>query len=308
MNACFRAPLLAAVLSFVGCATVDVPAPPRPGPIPAEPGGIAGYQHGATATKFAVGANGLWTAQFGYTKFRGDRGTVAIRQSNGSVFGVPNARAAGVDMAPYGRSPADHDAFVRDYFTGLGLPADQVHAVRAMTLLEAMGRSNESERSIPRVTAYYSVIGRGVGEVAVAESFAWARADSAGTVVHEGVYWPALPERVVAEAKRFKDVLADAQSRHAFEARLPVAAASGQLVIHHSSAMEDRFDAFVSLDVTSQSMARTADEAKLGYGTERAADGMSVTRHFDLQGVERFLPHETTNLQDKYPAVKTPSR
>jgi hypothetical protein len=70
-----------------------------------------------------------------------------------------------------------------------------------MTLLEANGRSDETTRTIPRITAYYSVVERAVDGIPVPDSFAWARANSESRIVEEAVYWPALPRDVLAEAK-----------------------------------------------------------------------------------------------------------
>lgn len=308
MNITSTAILVSALLAVTGCASVNVPAPPKQGPISEESGGLAGYQHGAENTKFLLGANARWSAQSGYLKDTGEIGTVAIRESNGSVFGVPNAHAVSVNKAPYGRSPQDHDTYVRGYFVALGLPVDQIESVQAMTLLEADGRSDESVRSVPRVTAYFSVMSRGASDVKVADSFAWARANVDGSIVQEGVYWPALPPRVLTEVAQFKEMLANAESRRAFESRLPIASASGTLVIHHSSATEDQFEAFASLDISSRSILAVGLADNAAGPNTKAARGMVVTRHFDINGSERYLPHETTQLADKYPQAKVPSQ
>ena len=71
---------------------------------------------------------------------------------------------------PFGANPAAHDRFVLDYFAGLGLPRDQVLNMRGMTMLDASGRSADIARPRLRVSAYYSVVQRAVGGVAVPDS------------------------------------------------------------------------------------------------------------------------------------------
>src|SRR5947209_3053629 len=146
----------ACALGWLSACAVNAP-PPRQGLIPAPDGGTAGYQHGPEGSRFVVGQSPRRTVQHGYLKQTGDQGTLAINQGNGSVFGVPNAQANSLRLPPFGASPQDHDAFVKDYLLKLGLPADQVENVHGMTLLEANGRSDETTRTAPRITAYYSV-------------------------------------------------------------------------------------------------------------------------------------------------------
>jgi len=321
-----------ALLSLAACATMNVPPPPRQGLIPAGDGGAAGYQHGIDGSRFVVGQNTRRLVQYGYllmlaeygdtsprgrkrhcilrasVKLTGDEGTVAISRGNGSTFGVPHARASTLRMPPFGASPQEHDAFVRDYFVKLGLPADQVDEVRCMTLLEANGRSDETAQAIPRVTAYYSIVKRVVEGIAAPDSFAWARANSEGRIVQEGVYWPVLPRGVLDEARRFKDILSDDQRRRAFQSRIPGDISKATLAIRHASATEGHFEVFASLDV----MTRSSPAAPRSDARQRATDssvgGMTVIRHFDINGTERFLPQEKLNLKDRYPERKDAER
>jgi hypothetical protein len=293
----------AALVFLAGCASVRIPAPPRQGQIPDPAGGPPGYQHGAENGKFALGANVRRMQQYGYLKTTGDQGTLAIKQTNGSVVGIPNANAASLRLAPYGSSPADHDMFVRAYFVGLGLPADQVKAVRGMTLLDASGKSDEPANPIPQISAYYSVLERNGGGTPVPDSFAWARANSRGQIVHEGVYWPALPAAVVAEAQKFRELLDNPEQRHMFEARTGMNVAEGSLVIRHAGPSEDRFESFASLDFA----IRTA----VGTAPQQTQDGARIAgatrvRHFDITGTERFLAQERLDLGDRYPDKKLP--
>ena len=133
-----------------GCATVDLPQPPRPGTIAAPAGGADGYQHGFEGSRFVVGDAARRSVQYGYLKQRGDSGTIAIKMSNGSAFGVPNAGTEYASSSRYAGTPDSHNAQVRGYFLALGLPASQVADVRAMTLLQADGQIGEASRSRAR--------------------------------------------------------------------------------------------------------------------------------------------------------------
>jgi hypothetical protein len=301
-----------AALTLAGCQSIDVPPEPPPGPISTDAQGASGYQHGGVGvSKFAVGDDAKRTLALGYLKLSGDEGTLAIRQTNGSVFAVPNAHAQSLQLPPYGGSPQDHDRFVKAYFVALGLPAAQVKRVHAMTLVEASGRTDEAGSATPRVSAYYSVLDRAVGNTPVPDSFAWARVNAQGVVVQEGVYWPAIPGKVLADAKRLNDMLADRARRQAFQSRLPVDAATASVAIRHASASEDQFEAFASVDITVHAdvAIRGADA---GNATNAAnarqgsvSGGATFVRHFDIDGTERFLPQERLNLTRQYPATKS---
>lgn len=296
------------LLCLAACAAVNAPPPPPQGLIPAAAGGTAGYQHGPEGSLFAVGQHARRAVQYGYLKQTGDEGTLAISQGNGSVFGVPNARASSLRVPPFGASPQDHDAFVKNYFVKLGLPADHVAEVRGMTLLEANGRSDETTRTIPRITAYYSVVKRVINRIPVPDSFAWARANSEGRIVQEAVYWPALPRDVVAEAERFKDMLSDDERRRAFQSRIPADISQATLAIRHASVTEDHFETFASLDVTIRSSPAAVQLDAMQKAASSSVGGAAVIRHFDINGTERFLPQETFDLKDRYPARKHDAR
>lgn len=296
---------IAVTIALGACRAIDVPPAPQAGPIAADAGGAVGYQHGGVGvSKFVVGDQATRTLSNGYIKQTGGQGTLAIRQTNGSVFAVPNAHADSLKLPPYGGSPQDHDRFVQAYFVGLGLPAAQIKRVHAMTLLEAAGRSDESSRTIPRVTAYYSVLDRAAGDASVPDSFAWARVDSEGVVVQEGVYWPALSSKVLADAKRLNAVLADPEKRRAFESRVPAGATTATVAIRHASANEDQFEAFACVDVTVESSAARRTTA----ASNRVSANASVVRHFDFDGTELFLPQEKVSLARQYPNAKNASQ
>jgi hypothetical protein len=298
--------LVAAVFG-AGCATsVRVPDPPS-GVIATAAGGAPGYQHGADRSHFSVGARGHRLVEHGYLKHVGDEGTLAIDQINGSAYGVPNANARPQSLAPFGKSAADHDAFVRDYFTKNGIPADQIGGVKGRTLLEATGRSDEKERPIPKVTGYYTVLERAVDGIPVVDSFAWARVNVEGQIVEEAVYWPAISVEVMSKVKQLLDVRSDVKRRHELGARISADASNARLVIRHSAASShDPFEAFACVDVMVKAMPAEA-QAVTSYSTATPLSETSYVRHFDIEGKEVFLPQERFRLAHEYPARKVPA-
>jgi hypothetical protein len=288
------------------CTTANVPAGPRQGVTPAGNGGLNGYQHGVEGSLFALGGHSKRIQQFGYLKQVGDEGVFAINLNNGSAFGIPNSTAPGLRSGPFGKSPEDHDGFVRAYFIKLGLPADQVTRVRTMTMLEASGRSDETQSTAPAVTAYYSVLDRAVDGISVPDSFAWARVNAEGKVVGEGVYWPPLSAEVMAGARRLRDTLADPSRRSALASRIAGAGSDSTVAIRHASAWIDApFEAFPCLDVAVVSRAVAGGSPVASNTLDTSAPhasptGQVVVRHIDADGVERFLPQERRNLGNQF--------
>ena len=293
------------LLLTVGLTACNARAPqdwPAQGTIAAPAEGAAGYQHGPEHTRFVVGDHARQESKYGYLKSVGDQGTLATNHANGSTFAVPSAHAESLGLPPYGKSPEEHDAYVKEYFLKLGLPADQLAGVRGMTLVEAHGPAREVGRTPGQVTAYYSALQRTVAGVPVADSFAWARVNARSEVVQEGVYWPALPANVVQEVRQFREMLADPQRLASFNARLPVPGASGAVVIRHSAATSDEpFEAFAGFDVVVHSSQPSLQKAAV------PATSVSVIRHFDINGRERFLPQERLDLGARYPVDKKPA-
>jgi hypothetical protein len=250
-----------------------------------------------------VGDHRKTEERYGYLKTVGDQGTLATNTANGSTFAAAAPNSSGVRLPPFGGSYEDHDKFVKDYFVKLGLPAEQVGSVRAMTMLEAQGPSADVGRTIPRITAYYSALQRTVEGVPVTDSFAWARVNSRGEVVQEGVYWPAIPSDVVQQVHQLRVLLADPQRLQLFKSRLAVSGGEGVIVIRHSSAtVDDAFESLASYDVSLHASAVPSAQKTPAPGTT-----VTVTRHFDLNGTERFLPQERLDLGAQYKETKTPA-
>ena len=287
---------------LAGCSSVTSLPAPTPGTIVDRSGGLNGYQHGFEGSALALGGHPKRVAQYGYLKQVGDEGTEAIRLSNGSTFGVPNASAPALHSRPYGTTPEDHDRFVKDYFVHLGVPTAQIARVRTLTLLSAHGSTQDFATAKPVVAAYYSVLERAADGIAIPDSFAWARVTADGKVVAEGVYWPALSRDVLVDARRFRDTLSDQDKRSGFESRIASNGNEGRVTIRHTSAFaEAPFEAFASFDVnivatatqaTAANAANTNPSSAGAAGTSRQI----VVRHYDETGAEKFLAQERRDL------------
>ncbi len=295
--------VVTASLWLSGCATsARVPDPPSG--VVASEGGIAGYQHGVDRSLYSVGAHAHRKSEHGYTKVLGDEGTLAIDQVNGSTYGVPTATAQVQKRGPYGKTPADHDAFVRAYFVKCGIPVEQIGASQGRTLIEVTGRSDEQERTVPKVTGYYTVLQRVVEGIPVMDSFAWARVNVAGDIVEEAVYWPAISADVVGSLHRLREATSDRKLQHELAERVAAKSSSARLAIHHSAASShDLFEAFASVDVLINA---SSPEAKPWVANDLplnmpAPSGTSYVRHFDIEGHEMFLPQERFHLEQKFP-------
>jgi hypothetical protein len=111
--------------------------------------------------------------------------------------------------------------------------------------------------------------------VPIPDSFAWARLNADNDVVMESVYWPEIPNSVIAEAEALQSVIATAALREAFVSSLPHdeqgAYLQGTVVVHHSAGTWSRgFSCLVSYDVS------------LG----------NRTVHFNRQAIEVRMPQE----------------
>ena len=293
--------LLFTAVALAACGSTQTSRTPPVGPIAASAGGVAGYQHGFSGSRLDLGGSVRRVEEHGYMREVGREATLAVNLKNGSAFGVPNADSRSQRSGPYRASPEAHEAFVRDYFVGLGLPAEQILRVRTLTQLEVQGRVDESRPVPPVISAYYSVLDRGVQGISVPDSFAWARVNAEGKVVAEGVYWPMLPPAVVAGALKLRDAVADPQRQAALEAKIPLAIRDHGVAIRHSSAyVEMPFEAFPSYDVAVLSQA-LPERGRLTAAAQREAapsraNGAMEIRHFDENGVELRLPQERRSL------------
>jgi hypothetical protein len=256
-------------------------------------GGASGYQHSIERSRFVTGSsvNQLRPIEeFGFSKVLGPNGVFATNLRNGLVIASQNDGMDKSETLPrpeearaeHLRYPDKHNAMVMEYFIAAGIPRDQVGGIHANTYLSGGGASDDAALA-RKVDGYASVLQRVVGDkFPVVDSVAWARLDNDGKSISEWVYWPAIPARVIADARLLEGLTAG-DRRAEYLARLPAGLPPGIVVIRHSSATDEGpFEALATYDVV---------------------DNRSV-RHFDVEGAERRLPSERLNLGLPHPKSK----
>jgi hypothetical protein len=294
---------IALLLSGV-CAASDLSL--KPGLIATDAGGAVGYQHALKQSHFAMGKESRAVAESGWSKQIGPEGAFAVSLHNGVAVAIPNAHSPQAQTTEYILDPERHSKEVFNYFVAAGIPRDQIAGVHAVTRLSSSGRRGEAHAALPKVESYVSVLERKIGDYPVPDSVAWAQLDKNGNVISEGVYWPAIPGRALQDARRMKEVLARKSDRTKFLAQLPSQLPPGRIAIRHSSpAMQQGdFEAIASYDVVER---RTAVALGESPQAEAASQGVTVVRHFDLEGKEKRLPQERRNAEKEYPTpIKLP--
>lgn len=273
---------LIGIVGLVGCAATPEPEDQeRPASASAaqRASGLQEYRHTADRSRMQTGPNAVSSLEDGHQKVVGDWGTLAINQKNGHSQGVPNADAAMLARAPFGSNLAQHNDHVKDMFIAAGVPAGEIGSVQGSTGGGWGGRAGEPPQPIGNPW-YTSTLTRVADGIPIAESFAWARINDRDAVVSEAVYWPAIPQTVIDQARTLKAKLDVPATRKAFVDGLRVADRSsalvGRVAIRHSSAVFDgAFEARAVYDIS------VRDEA-----------GASYTQHFDASGAEVRLPQE----------------
>jgi hypothetical protein len=276
--------------------------PESAGLLSADQGGAAGYQHSVERSRFVAGrsVDELRTIkEFGFSKIVGTTGVAATNLRNGLFIATQNGGADKDAASPPGQDtekpgypldPDRHNDMVMKYFVSAGVPREQVGGVHANTYLSGGGESGALAR---RVDGYASVLERVVGDhIPVAESIAWARLDRDGKSISEWVYWPAIPAKALADARRLAEQMTG-PGKEAYLARLPAGLTQGTVVIHHSPATDEgSFEALATYDVVDNPGTPQAHTEKLST----APAGVAVVRHFDVDGAERRLPSERFDL------------
>jgi hypothetical protein len=275
------------------------------GAISPDKGGAPGYQHAIERSRFATGGNLDQSyrpvEEFGFLKIVGPKGVFATNLRNGLVIalqsdstnkGRPQPEQDGTKAGKI-LGPDEHNKMVVDYFVSSGVPRDQVGGIHANTYLSASGSKDNPQLSPPKVDGYASIIERRLnGKFFVAESVAWARLDNDGQVITEWVYWPAIPAKAIADAKRIDEMTVGAQKGDYLN-RLPVGLRDGTIVIHHSPATDEGpFEVIATFDAIETKQATMASADGKGGGVELTD---STVRHFDVNGNERRLSYERLN-------------
>jgi hypothetical protein len=299
--------LYMAILASLGCASLAVAQSPSPGLINSDDGGAPGYQHSLERSHFIPGPGAAELRRFqehGFAKVVGPDGIFATDLRNGLVIATQaggankgEARAEVESKPAYVLDPNKHNDQVVTYFVTAGVPRDQIGGVHANTYLSSSGSMNDAQPAPVKVDGYASILERKIEKYPVVDSVAWARMDQQGRVVSEWVYWPAIPAKVLADARRLEELVSSGKAE--FLARLPAGLPTGKVVIRHSSATEEGpFEVYASYDV----LERKEFSLPLADTSQGRAPVVSVVvRHFDVDGAELRLPQERRNMGADYP-------
>jgi|GEM_PF-2462478 len=305
LQSLFMAASLAAI-----CASSAL-AQSKGGLIASDEGGASGYQHSMERSRFVVTGSDekpRVVEEFGFSKVIGSNGVVATNLRNGLVVatqndGLDKASSSGLaeSRAEYLLSPEMHNDKVMEYFIAAGIPRDQVGGIHANTYLS--GGAVGDEKLVIKVDGYASVLQRVVGgKFPVVESAAWARLDNDGKSISEWVYWPAIPARVIADARSLAE-LTTGSRRAEYLARLPAGLSTGVVVIHHSTAADEGpLEMLATYDVFDPQSSSSNGPEKMSM--IQVQGQVPIVRHFDQEGIERRLPSERLNLGPPDPKLK----
>jgi hypothetical protein len=303
-----RRTVFLALLALATCGRAlaqNAPPAPSPAVIAPDDGGAPGYQHSIERSRFVLGGTASVAARHveenGFSKALGENGVVAVDLRNGLFIAVENGGGDKEKATPQleGKvrvmDPDRHNEQVVEYFRGAGVPKEQIGGVHATTYLSSHGSVKDERPAPPKVDGYASVLERKIDGVPVVDSFAWARLNERGEVISESVYWPAIPAKAIADAKK----MLENAVKPDFMARLPAGLPAGRVVIRHTSATSQApFEAFASYDVVERRATPALTEKNLSV----APSGVAILRHFDAEGVEQRLPQEKLDLSSAYPA------
>ena len=161
---------------------------------------------------------------------------------------------------PLSKNPRVHSAVVRAYLVAAGVPAAEVSGTHVTTTMVGGGPVSDGvQPSRPTPLWYTTHLERSLGGIPVEGSYAFAALDSAGHVITEGVYWPAISASVVHKARALKQRLASANEKDTFladvQAKRPdVGNAVGTVkIVHTSSGYHGEFEANAVYSVVARS-------------------------------------------------------
>jgi hypothetical protein len=251
---------------------------------------LTGYVHTANASRFALGASGVFEREeFDMHKVVGPHGVFATHVKTQMTIGIANADAPARARPPLSKDWNVHNNSVRSYFVRSGVPEAQILAVSEMPVV--MGGGLATGEPINPATAqldyYFSMVKRKTpAGVPIEDSYAWARINADGDVVMESVYWPEIPVDVLNEAELLQSIVSDEAKHEQFLGLLPAAASDkqrqGRVVVHHTSgAWSGIFAARAAFDVP---------------------DGTRVV-HYDSTGRAFRLPSEKEGAHGSIPSM-----
>jgi hypothetical protein len=222
----------------------------QPAPPPPVVSGGASYEHSLERSRFDVGAGMRREVDGPYERVVGDKGVFLIDRVTGATLAVPNtplavpkgAPISAANPQPLTERPTEHDAMARAYLLAAGVPEAEVSGSHVTTTMAGSGPTRDGVQPSRSTLLWYTThLERSLGGVPVEGSFAFVALDRSGRVITEGVYWPAIPERIARRALALQQRLASANDHTAFLAiarrlRPDIGDARGTIGIVHTSA------------------------------------------------------------------------
>ena len=252
---------------------------PGRAPTPQSTNMIPGCRQTPETSHFALGQRLRDETDGDWSRVVGSYGVEASHRKTGFFQAIPNANSPAAARPPWATNGAAHNAKALEYFSSIGLPADQIAEVVS---LATMGGS---EGKVGLV-AYTTSIKRRIDGVDVVGSFASVTINVDGDTVSEDIYWPEVRAESLAAVRHIQSGLATAEAHASFRAKLPdgYQTKPERIAIHHTPS--------VSATVYPDMAVITVDPD----------DAFALPKHFDLSGVEVQLPWE------KRPSTPQPKR
>ncbi len=252
-----RTHLLGAAAALA-CASFFAPVAQAADVAAAADGGGLRYDHRIERSRFDVGTHRREADDTQGRRVVGDGGVFQVDAVTGAALAVPSAPATPKNAAtlaqrfprPLTEDPERHNAEVRRYLLGAGVPALEV---AGMHITATMAGGGPVEAGVQpqqsHLLWYTSHLERALGGVPVEGSFAYAALGADGKVISEGVYWPAISGDVVRRAAVLQHLLAAPEQAQAFLGRLRAAhpemgdAAGEVRIVHTGPSHHGAFDA-----------------------------------------------------------------
>jgi hypothetical protein len=219
----------------------------------------AKYEHRLEMSRFDVGDDARREVEGPYERVIGERGAFLTDRVTGATLAVRsapkisksavareainnNSPRAAVHPQPFTENADEHSAVVRAYLVAAGVPASEVSGTHVTTTMAGGGPVHRGVQPTQSKLLWYTThLERSLGGIPVEGSYAFAALDSAGDVITEGVYWPAISRNVVYRAQALEEKLASANAHAAFLAGVrgaqpDIGDAVGTVKIVHTSA------------------------------------------------------------------------
>ncbi len=230
------------------------------------------FVHGPSRSQFDVGAAPRVEGDGTFERLVGSRGAFFMDKVTGATLAVESstdnltsklalALKAGVTFAlprPLTSNPDEHNATARQYFGAVGIPEGEVAGMHVTTTMAGTNALQAPGRAQSTFLWYTSHMERAVSGIPVEGSFAYVAFDSSHGIIEEGVYWPAIPKDVVAEAVALRQKLTEPGNRAIFlasrRAEEPsIDDAAGEVrIVHTAAGFHGAFEAQAAFTTTTK--------------------------------------------------------